>query len=127
MDESRSKFIDCEEGCKTCSSATGGKCLSCYDEKYLYKIECLDSCPNGTFPERINNDGDNYFKCIQCHENCENCEEKGDNIDMKCINCKDKNIKYKKNCYEIVEDSTKKFYDTENEIISSCKEKYGHL
>ena len=125
LDESRSKFIACQEGCKTCSSATGGKCLSCYDEKYLYKMECLDSCPNGTFPERINDDGDNYFKCIKCHENCENCEEKGDNIDMKCINCKDKNIKYKKNCYEIVEDSTKKFNDTEKGFISSCKEKFG--
>ena len=47
--------------------------------------------------------------CLDCYNNCETCNEKGDYDDMKCLTCPKDNIKYEQNCYEIVNNNTKSF------------------
>jgi hypothetical protein len=103
--------------------------LTCKTNLFLYNNKCLDKCPNGTFALKKEVNGiEYYFTCAKCYENCNSCKEKGDHTDMKCLTCRDKYIKYKDNCYKILDTNSLRFYvPEENSVstISNCFDKFG--
>ena len=119
------KFGICDESCVTCDGGTNKDCLSCYspDEKpelaYLYKKECIDSCPEGTY-EKSTSSG--YYECLPCYVNCKSCTDGGNSINMNCDSCEEKNIRYNKNCYKEYDSKTKSFYKPQSSDITNCFE-----
>ena len=122
-------FDFCDDSCKSCSGPNNNQCLSCEANLFLYNNQCLEKCPNGTFALKKEVNGiDYYFTCAKCYENCNSCKEKGDHTDMKCLTCRDKYIKYKDNCYKILDTNSLRFYvSEENSVstISNCFDKFG--
>ena len=117
FDENKLSFGLCFEECQTCSGPSINECLSCKMGKYLYLGYCLNQCPSGYSPKIIDNNNqiNFYYQCyLECYENCETCSGIGYFKEMKCIACKENYIKYKNNCYNIVDSKIKNFYDPEN-------------
>ena len=126
-DLSNSSFALCNMECKSCSGPSNNECTSCYNGAYLYSGHCQDKCESGYFPAIIKENDDYYYKCFACFENCETCldKEKGNSTYMKCQTCKENYIKYKNNCYQIVNSTINSFIDPEkNNIESSCYQKF---
>ena len=122
-------FDLCDDSCKSCSGPNNNQCLTCKTNLFLYNNKCLEKCPNGTFALKKEVNGiEYYFTCAKCYENCNSCKEKGDHSDMKCLTCRDKYIKYKDNCYKILDTNSLRFYvPEENSVstISNCFDKFG--
>ena len=127
FDSNCSSFSLCDEGCKSCSGPSKNECLSCFNNSYLYIGYCQNQCESGYFPELINDNGNYYYNCSECFESCETCldKEKGNFKDMKCEKCKEDYIRYKNNCYQIVNSTIKSFYDPESNLESSCYQKFN--
>ena len=127
FDSEKSEFGVCHENCRSCSGSTEFNCLSCTDGLYLDNNNCKNECPQGYNPIKIYIDLGYYFKCQECHPNCETCLEKGDEDNMKCKTCKENHIRYENNCYSIVDNSVKSFSVFENLVLSttSCFEKFN--
>ena len=124
LDLDRAEFAICNEKCKSCLGPTEHECSSCSKGLYLENGSCKDNCSEGYF--KIELDKEDYFKCEQCYENCKTCSKKGNEIDMECDSCKEEQIKYKNNCYNITNQTNKYFYDPESDNSkSSCKQKYN--
>ena len=124
LDKNSSSFQFCNEECKSCYGPSNNECDSCKTNSYLFLGHCQNKCPSGYLSELV----DNYYICSDCFENCETCLDKeiGNFTDMKCIACKDYYIKYKNNCYIIVDSKSKSFYDPENNNEkSSCYQKFN--
>ena len=118
------EFAFCHEKCKSCSGPSEFECSSCNSELYLENGRCKNNCSEGYFPLIL--DKEDYFICYECYENCKICFKIGDSIDMGCEVCKDDQIKYKYNCYNINNQAQKIFYDPENNNIeSSCYQKFS--
>ena len=56
-------------------------CSETDNNKYNYKNECYENCPNGTY--NIN------FQCLDCHVDCKTCEKGSDIISTNCKSCID--------------------------------------
>ena len=118
------EFAFCHEKCKSCSGPSESECTTCNSGLYLENGRCKNNCSEGYFPLILNKE--NYFICYECYENCKTCFKIGDSIDMGCEVCKDDQIKYKNNCYNINNQAQKIFYDPENNNIeSSCYQKFS--
>ena len=91
----------------------------CNESDYKYNIYCYDKCPNTTYILKNNekicldkiigngyyfDENEEVFK--ECYKNCKSCNEEGNEINNKCIECKSNftflndSLNYK-NCYEI--------------------------
>lgn len=70
--------------CLTCSNPTTLDCLSCQKNNGIYlksppgPSECVDICPDGTYPDSTS------FQCENCHTNCKICN--GPNP-TNCLGC----------------------------------------
>ncbi|EAS01407.2 transmembrane protein, putative (macronuclear) [Tetrahymena thermophila SB210] len=61
----------CSTSCYECVNANNN-CTSCNTQitkKYLFKNQCLSSCPIGTYPNNL------LGTCSQCHSNCTQCTD----------------------------------------------------
>ena len=124
LDTNNYEFVLCNEKCKSCSGPSESECTSCNSGLYLENGRCKNNCSEGYFPLIL--DKEDYFICYECYENCKICFKIGDSIDMGCEVCKDDQIKYKYNCYNINNQAQKIFYDSENNNIeSSCYQKFS--
>ena len=91
--------IDCSENWQQNPikiSLDHNKCVNDCSEtnknKYNYKDECLEKCPDGTY--------NNYYKCLDCHHDCKTCEKAADIISTNCNSCNDSNKYFNYgNCY----------------------------
>ena len=131
----------CETKCKNCSKESSEMhlCISCNTDYNYYPklndsfnklsfINCYNTKPNGHFL-------DNNEKIYKpCYYKCETCEEKGSDINNKCLSCKAGYI-FKDdfindtNCYENCDfyyyfDSDGKYHCTYN---NSCPKDYNIL
>ena len=128
FDSNHSKFEYCESGCTSCTGQSS--CTSCRSGLYLDNGLCKQKCSSGYFPSMISVNSysfnDYYYKCNKCYENCQTCSNEGNSDNMKCDSCKDNQIKYQDNCYDIFNATIKSFYlpETSNSQISSCFEKF---
>jgi len=70
--------LECHASCVKCFA--GGKygCTKCPSKKWLWKGECLDSCPDFTYESDPGND------CLPCISPCDLCSSK-----TTCISCRD--------------------------------------
>jgi len=67
----------CHENCRACSGGSDAECTYCGGEKYYYRRECLEECPEGL--EGRNN------KCqAPCQAPCKTCQ---DETTSKCTSC----------------------------------------
>ena len=114
----------CNDKCKTCDPNNKNICYSCKDtNKYAYKEDCINSCPQKTFPYLKE---DNFKICIDCYVNCASCDGEGEAQDMKCLTCSNNKIKYQQNCFEISDNKIKSFKNPEYTWkITSCLELYS--
>jgi len=69
--------LECHTSCVKCF--TGGKygCTKCPSEKFLWKGECLDSCPDFTYESDLGND------CLPCVSPCDLCSS-----ETTCVSCR---------------------------------------
>ena len=124
LDTNISEFALCNEKCKSCSGPTEYECTSCSKGLYLENGSCKDNCSEGYF--KIELVEDDYFICEECYENCKTCSKRGNKTKMECEACKEEQIKYNNNCYNITNQTNKYFYDPESENSkSSCKQKFN--
>ena len=126
LDLVNSEFYFCHEKCRSCTGPTEFNCSSCYNGYYLDNNSCKSNCSEGYFPIKIEIDSNYYYICHECYQNCKTCREKGDAHEMKCLTCKDNQIKYNENCFYINNSSIKSFYVSENNnfYITSCFEEF---
>ena len=129
FDSNTSKFELCHEECKSCSGPNRFDCTSCYNGLYLDKGCCASECSPGYFIIKIQTEQDDYFLCRECHPNCETCSNSENFMGMNCATCKENQIKYNDNCYEI-DDPLKKTFLVPNDSdinnqTSSCFQKFG--
>ena len=62
------KCEKCNSACKTCVLEKASDCIECADGYFLYKKECISTCPLGTYFDIGNN------TCIKCKTNyCAEC------------------------------------------------------
>ena len=124
------------------------KCVEyCNESNYKYEYDnlCYDHCPNGTYaidkeylclnktPEGYYLDPNNSFY-KKCFNNCKNCNEEGNEMDNKCLECKNNftfinDTKNSMNCYEICPfyyyfDNSNNYKCTENKM---CPKDYNKL
>ena len=128
LDSANSEFGICHEECHSCTGPTKFNCSTCSNGLYLDNNSCKSKCSEGYFPIKTEiNSLDYFFRCDNCYKNCKTCLEKGTPQKMNCEFCKENQIKYNDNCFDIKNSSIKSFYEPENnDIIStSCYEKYG--
>ena len=71
---------DCVSPCLLCSDVD--ICLSCVDNHYLYKEDCLLSCP-ADITVVVTNALDGIDKCQDCDPTCKTCLDVFD----KCTSC----------------------------------------
>ena len=110
FDSTTSRFYFCHEECKTCSGPTNLNCTSCNNGTYLDNGKCTNECSSGDFEIKVQTAQDNYIICSECHQNCKTCSNfKKKDLGMNCATCKENQIKYNDNCYEIFISSTKHF------------------
>lgn len=69
-------IIECHPTCLECLDGTKAGCTKCTGNLFLYESECLNICPNGTFPLL------NY--CINCEPPCLTCTS-----EIECKSCID--------------------------------------
>ena len=125
LDENTSMFYKCNSGCKTCYGPSEENCLTCpldgnNNVLYLFNGKCINKCPTGTF---VVNDNNGNYSCENCYINCLTCSEGGTPSDMKCDSCSNDKISYGNQCYEVVDNTIKNFYNPENiSQITSCFE-----
>ena len=126
FDSDISEFRFCHEGCSSCSGPSEFNCTSCSNGLYLDNNSCKLNCTEGNYPvlkELINSNF--YFKCDECYKNCKTCFKGGNATEMNCEKCKDNQIKYNNNCFDIADFSLKYFYEPENNYnLTSCYEKF---
>ena len=92
LDKNISQFIECNSNCKTCNGSNNYNCLSCNNSLCLYNGKCINRCPKKTFKSK---DIELNDICIDCHQNCKSCHEKGNSSYMNCDTCPNNFIKYK--------------------------------
>ena len=106
--DSQQNILDkCHDYCKTCNQKeTEGNtnCLTCKDNYYFYKGNCLEECTYGFYMDDLNN------KICTCNSNikCKECSEDNSNL---CISCNE-------NYYQKYEDyiSGNSFFECYNEL-----------
>ena len=82
--DSQQKILDkCHDFCKACNQKeTEGNtnCLTCKDNYYFYKGNCLEECPYNFYTDDLNN------KICTCNSNikCKECSEDNSNL---CTSC----------------------------------------
>ena len=123
LDNTTLKYGICNNECYECSGPSNKDCIACYnfdinpDYSHLYKGQCLNECPEGTYKNILNG----YYICEDCYQNCKSCSESGDHINMNCNSCINENyIKKGNNCYNIYDNNDKTFYNPQNMEITSC-------
>ena len=125
LDQNAGIFYKCNSKCKSCYGPSEDNCLTCpLDENnnilYLYNGKCINQCPSATF---VVNDNNENYSCGNCYINCLTCSEGGTPSDMKCDSCSNDKIIYGNECYEVVDNSIKSFYNPEDTSqITSCFE-----
>ena len=85
LNDSYQKTIDkCHSICRGCDkkeTIDNTNCISCFQDKYLYYGNCIDSCPNGYY----NNETDNTIKICKCsNSKCLSCPLENTNL---CYSC----------------------------------------
>ena len=111
----------------------------CNESDYKYDIYCYDKCPNTTYILKNNekicldkiigngyyfDENEEVFK--ECYKNCKSCNEEGNEINNKCIECKS-NFTFlndslnDKNCYKICPENYNKLIKQKNKCIDECK------
>ena len=77
----------------------------------------MNECPEGTYENKFGN----YIICEDCYQNCKSCNQKGNSINMQCDSClENMPIIKDKNCYEIIDNDNKTFYNPDNMETTSC-------
>ncbi|XP_069564758.1 proprotein convertase subtilisin/kexin type 5 isoform X2 [Brachyistius frenatus] len=75
QDPDTGECIDCEMGCKTCS--TGREiCNSCVEGYFLFRHQCRRHCPRSTYEDR------GRGVCLSCPAPCEDCRS-----NTQCLAC----------------------------------------
>ena len=117
------KFGLCNDKCYKCFGPNNTNCQVCHDINtnpefsHLYKGQCLNECPEGTYENKFGN----YIICEDCYQNCKSCNQKGNSTNMQCDSClENMPIIKDKNCYEIIDNDNKTFYNPDNMETTSC-------
>ena len=83
---------------------------------HLYKGQCLNECPEGTYKYIYNY----YFICKDCYKNCKSCSQSEDYTNMHCDSCINENyIKKGNNFYHIYDNNNKTFYNPGKNMLFS--------
>ena len=112
--------IKCENDCILDGPINKVTCKSCNEEKNYYRKEEDENneyydCYNGQI-ENFYLDNNIYKRCFKT---CKNCNELGDNLNHKCIDCYSNYTLNNSNCYEICN----YFYYFDKNKIYHCTEK----
>jgi len=133
LDNTTRKFGICHEECFECSGPSNKDCISCYNFdinptfSHLYKGQCLNDCPEGTYKTISNDRSYEFYICEDCYKNCKSCSQTGDPINMNCNSCINENdIKKGNNCYKLYENDKKTFYKPESMEITSCLQLFNN-
>ena len=97
IDEATGTIESCHPNCLTCLSKSSDYdnmlCLSCDNSKGYYMFEntsnCYNYAPQYYFFDKLNK------RFSQCYSTCRTCNEKGDENNHKCLECKDGLYNYK--------------------------------
>jgi len=89
LKDSQNYCQNCKKGCLTCSSEE--YCYNCEENYLSHKNKCLETCPDGFFPDYNNRE------CLQCHESCRTCKGNSvndcgscnNNLELKAGYCKE--------------------------------------
>ena len=115
------KYV-CKGNCITCLKLDWNYCVSCKNDKYAFKGDCVNICQE-SYKIYTNEEGNQM--CLDCYSKCESCITKGNADDMKCTTCPENMIKYDGNCYEIVNNIVKSFINPADSQESSCLQLFG--
>ena len=99
----------------------------CTNGLYLDNNTCASNCSIGNFPIKVEIGTNYFYTCNKCYQNCKTCSKKGDSNEMNCETCKENQIKYNDNCYDIDDELTKSFFEPENvdSNSTSCYKLFG--
>lgn len=109
----------CDPSCKHCSEIISN-CTECFDNYPLYKGQCLDACPNGTFEyngeckdECPSGTFPNGSICSDCNIECKECE----NISIQCTDCPNGKYLFNNECVDKCPERTVR---EGNKCLSEC-------
>ncbi|KAF3854829.1 hypothetical protein F7725_022884, partial [Dissostichus mawsoni] len=76
QDPDTGECIDCEMGCKTCSTEDPGICNSCVEGYFLFRHHCRRHCPQSTYEDW------GRGVCLSCPAPCSDCRS-----NTRCLAC----------------------------------------
>ncbi|XP_033940311.1 proprotein convertase subtilisin/kexin type 5-like isoform X1 [Pseudochaenichthys georgianus] len=76
QDPDTGECIDCEMGCKTCSTEDPGICSSCVEGYFLFRHHCRRHCPQSTYEDW------GRGVCLSCPAPCSDCRS-----NTRCLAC----------------------------------------
>ena len=97
----------CHAACRACYGPSDDECFTCSLGRVLYNDQCVDTCPNGTYPYSDS--------CQSCSYSCKTCY--GSYSD-ECTSCEDGKFLYEEECRYYCPSGT---YATGNGSSMTCQ------
>ncbi|XP_061772923.1 proprotein convertase subtilisin/kexin type 5 [Nerophis ophidion] len=107
QDPDTGECIDCEIGCKTCSTEEPEMCNSCAEGYFLFRQRCRKHCPRSTYEDWSRG------LCLSCPTSCTDCRS-----DARCLACQPAHFLHGDNCVQQCPMQT--FPDTTGWRCESC-------
>lgn len=85
------KCITCDSSCLTCSGSSLYDCITCQKNFFRYRNTCVSKCPDGLYPQSLDNSQTSdttqtttELNCLECDSSCVTCNGPSK---LQCLSC----------------------------------------